>query len=521
VLRSIRGRLVASYVLLAVLAVSLVGVLAVAQVRQSLQQQEYSALLSNAEAIARQALPRLSGGTRLGGLDQLAQAAAFLGSSRVRILDARMQTVIADSGPNGQSGEVMWVESQTGEVLGIGKVSDGGAFILLPSGKTISLPPGTPITSIYREDGPWGGQLRFGSHPNQPEQVLHPADAASLSTTVVMAPIGSAEKPLGYVELSGGPGFSSQAVAATQSAFLWAALVAALAAAVVGLFVSRSLTAPLTSLGAAATRMSTGDLSARAPAGRQDELGQLAGQFNLMAERLQGSFNDLAAERDALRRFVADASHELRTPITALQTFTDLLEGPASQDAAARAQFLAESQVQLGRLEWITRNLLDLSRLDAGIESLDLATQDAADLTRCAAGPYQLQAKEKGIQLWLDLPESGLDVRCDQARLEIALSNLIQNALKFTPSGGMVRIHLEAMPDGVRWTVEDNGPGIAPQDLPLIFDRFYRAGQPGVEGSGLGLAIVKSIIQAHGGQVEVHSQPGAGSQFIIQLPFNP
>src|SRR5690606_28737522 len=143
-------------------------------------------------------------------------------------------------------------------------------------------------------------------------------------------------------------------------------------AAVVGWAVSRGLTAPIQQLAHTAGRMQAGDLTARAPVHSQDELGALARQFNRMADQLQSSFGALQQERETLRRFVADASHELRTPMTALRTFTELLQGNAGNDAASRAEFLQESQAQLARLEWITRNLLDLSRLDAGVADLEM-----------------------------------------------------------------------------------------------------------------------------------------------------
>jgi len=321
-----------------------------------------------------------------------------------------------------------------------------------------------------------------------------------------------------YVEVSGAANFSSQAVSTAQTAFLWAALISALLAAIVGLLVSRRLTTPLAGLSTAATQMSAGDLSVRAPVSSRDEFGQLAGQFNRMAVGLETTFKQLSEERDALRRFVADASHELRTPITALQTFTDLLQGSAADDPQARAEFLAESQKQLARLEWITRNLLDLSRLEAGIESLDLAKNDAAELTRSVGATFDPLAKEKGIELCVFLPAEPVEVRCDRSRIEMALSNLLQNALKFTPEGGQVELRCEAEDGLVRWSVQDNGMGITAEDLPHIFERFFRGANPGVEGSGLGLAIVKSIALAHGGKVSAESEPGQGSRFTIELP---
>jgi signal transduction histidine kinase len=372
------------------------------------------------------------------------------------------------------------------------------------------------VTSVRRIDTPWGSMLVFETSGSQTAAPSNSAPAAS--DIVVTAPIGSSTNPVAYVEVSGGVNFSTQAVATAQTAFLWAALISALLAAIVGLVVSRRLTTPLGGLSTAAARMSAGDLSVRAPVRSQDEFGQLAGQFNVMAEGLETSFKQLSEERDTLRRFVADASHELRTPITALQTFTDLLQGSAADDPQARTEFLAESQKQLARLEWITRNLLDLSRLEAGIEALDLAACDAAEITRSVGMTFEPQAKEKALELAVTAPAEPVEVRCDRSRVEMALSNLLQNAVKFTSAGGRVELHCEAGEGLARWWVADTGLGISPEDLPHIFERFYRGTNPAVEGSGLGLAIVHSIVQAHGGKVWAESELGQGSKFIIELP---
>jgi signal transduction histidine kinase len=237
-----------------------------------------------------------------------------------------------------------------------------------------------------------------------------------------------------------------------------------------------------------------------------------------MAERLQSSFADLASERDALRRFIADASHELRTPITALRSFNDLLQGAAADDAAARAEFLTESQTQIDRLEWITGNLLDLSRLDGRLVDLQLAVHDAAELIVAASAAFHEVARQRRVDLTISRPASAPSVHCDRARIELALSNLLDNGLKFTPEGGRLEIGAGPGGGGVRFWVHDSGPGIDPADQPHIFERFYRGRDGHAEGSGLGLAIVRSIVEAHSGRVWVESEPGSGSRFVIELP---
>lgn len=520
--RSIRWRLVASYVLLTLLVVGLVGVLALSLVRQSVRQREIASLQANAEAVARQAEHWLWPTPRPSELAHLAQVTAFLGNARVRILDARQQ-VIADSGPRQQGGEMALVGSGEGLIQGGEEASSPPPpFMLLGKPAWWSRRAHGYIV-VWRVEGPWGSRLAFAPGDDeqfQPEITpVAPSEEGQRSTHVVTVPISNEMGVIGYVELSGGPDFGAEALATTRRAFIYAGLGTALIAAVVGLVVARGLTAPLNSLMAATTRMAGGDLSTRAPVHGEDEIGQLARQFNQMAAHLEASFAQLSAERDALRRFIADASHELRTPITALQNFLDLVQGPAAEDPTARSEFLAESQKQLSRLEWVTRNLLDLSRLEAGLAALDLARHDVRDITSAVASAFRPLAQEKGIELSLRLPVDPCEVQCDRARLEIALSNLIDNALKFTPPGGRVEVGAEVAGTLARWWVQDTGPGIDPADQPHIFERFYRGRHAGIEGNGLGLAIVHSIVQAHRGRVRVESAPGQGSRFVMELPL--
>lgn len=305
-----------------------------------------------------------------------------------------------------------------------------------------------------------------------------------------------------------------------RSTLLFTGLLALLASLVVGIPAARRFTAPLARLRRASSRLAQGQLDERAPRSDIVEIDDLARQFNVMADRLSESLRLLEADRDRLREFVADVSHELRTPIAALRAFTEL-QGDGEVDEPTRREFLDRSKEQISRLEWMSTNLLDLSRIDAGIFPLDMRPGDLRDPIRSVVEAHAELAEQRGVSLINEVPSSPVMLRFDRERIVQLLTNLVGNGLKFTPRGGEVRVELTDVSEGATLVVRDTGPGILPAEQPHIFERFFRGtnvGDARASGSGLGLAIARSIVEMHGGQIEAGSGVGAGSAFTVRLP---
>jgi signal transduction histidine kinase len=305
-----------------------------------------------------------------------------------------------------------------------------------------------------------------------------------------------------------------------RGTLLFTGVIALVVSMVVGVLVARRLTTPLARLRRAASRLAQGQLDERAPRSSVVEIDDLARQFNVMADRLSESLRMLEADRDQLRDFVADVSHELRTPIAALRAFTDL-QRDGQVDEATRSEFLDRSSEQISRLDWMSTNLLDLSRIDAGIFPLDVRPGDLRDPIRSVVEAHAELAEQRGVSLISEVPSTPVMQRFDRERIVQLLSNLVGNGLKFTPRDGQVSVHLTDAPEGAVLEVRDSGPGILADELPRIFERFFRGTNVGVaraSGSGLGLAIARSIVEMHGGQIEVASKIGEGSSFTVRLP---
>jgi signal transduction histidine kinase len=305
-----------------------------------------------------------------------------------------------------------------------------------------------------------------------------------------------------------------------RGSLIAAGMVALLVSLIVGILGARVLTSPLARVRRVANRLAHGELDSRAPPSNVLEVDELGSSFNQMADRLSESLRLLEADRDRLREFVADVSHELRTPIAALRTFTEL-QGDTELSTEQRHEFLDRSTQQINRLEWMSNNLLDLSRIDAGIFPLDVHWGDLREPVRAVVEASAEQADARGVSLAFEVPSEPVMLSFDRERIVQLLSNLVGNALKFTPSGGEVVADVLARPEEAVIEVRDSGPGIPEADLPLVFDRFFRGtnvGEARASGSGLGLAIARSIVEMHGGTIQVSSVVGEGATFTVRLP---
>lgn len=221
------------------------------------------------------------------------------------------------------------------------------------------------------------------------------------------------------------------------------------------------------------------------------------------------------------RRFVANASHEMRTPITALKGLLELLDGGAKNDAEVRDDFLKTMQLEVDRLGRLVADLLTLAQLEAGSLTLHREPVSMPDLVREVVTVMRPLADRSKVTLATDVPAPPLDVDCDKDRIAQVLLGFTDNALKHTQSGGTVTLRATPHEDSVTLEVRDDGAGIDPQAIPHLFERFYRFDEPRTapKGTGLGLAIAKEIVEAHGSTIEVESQPGEGASFSFELPL--
>ncbi len=301
-----------------------------------------------------------------------------------------------------------------------------------------------------------------------------------------------------------------------------AAVLLVAGAAGMALFVLRPARRRIRTLQAAAEALGAGDNAARAPETGGDEVAALARSFNQMADELETRVRELKTSDRLRRQLLADVSHELMTPLTAMRGYLETLALPgAVPDDETRDRYLRVVTEETSRLESIVGDLLDLARLEGGGSVLHREAVPVDWLFARVAERHEVALRDRRIELDWRIAPGAERVDGDARRLEQVLQNLAANAVRHTPSGGRISLSAEPRQGRVVIRVSDTGTGITAEHLPFVFDRFYKADAARAQGdglgSGLGLSIVKAIVEGHGGQISVSSAPGAGATFEIVL----
>jgi two-component system sensor histidine kinase BaeS len=286
---------------------------------------------------------------------------------------------------------------------------------------------------------------------------------------------------------------------------------AAVVSLLLGILLARTLTRPIRELTKATRAVAGGDLGQRVTVRSRDELGDLAVSFNLMSA-------ELARARDMRRQMTADIAHELRTPTTLILGHVDAIDDGILPPSSETFDIIREEAGRLGRL---IEDLATLSRVETGELSLVRRLVAPGALLAQAVAAHRPLAEKKQISLHVDIEPDLPALPVDPDRMAQVLGNLLNNALRHTPQAGRITLQARRHESGVELLVQDTGPGIAPEDLPRVFERFYRTDksrQRETGGAGLGLAIARSIVELHGGQIWAESTLGEGTTFLIRLP---
>ncbi len=504
--RSLRWQLPLSYAAIALLAVLALGAALLGTLTSFYAEQERAYLSGNATAIATEIAPLLAAGD-LSGLESQIAGYAFLTQSRVQIWDDSNQSVLADSGElSSLSPSIAVLPEATETEDEFGVFEEDITIVVEEEHQNAdgSITSQRTVTSTSRI--PAQGSLYGFALGAQPSAVTERSNLA-----VESAIEDDDGLIVGWLRLSQGPAYGRDILRSVAWGWGMAGVVAVALAALAGWLISRRLTRPLLALTAVTTQMAGGDLTARASVTRADEVGLLGRSFNQMADQVENTVT-------SLRRFTADAAHELHTPLTALQTDLQLLEN--STDGAQQQQ-AARARAQAQRLETLTDNLLELSRLEAQSDDAALTPLDLTPLVQTTGELMASRAEQAGLAFTLTLPDAPLIVRGDANQLQRALINVLDNSLKFTPPPGEIELTLMQVATSAEIRVRDTGIGIPEADRAQLFSRFHRGRNTAAyPGSGLGLAIVQEIVGRHLGRVGVDSNSD-GTLVVLTLPLLP
>ncbi len=290
------------------------------------------------------------------------------------------------------------------------------------------------------------------------------------------------------------------------------ALVAIGLALLLAIILSRTLTRPIRELTEATQVVSAGNWSQQVPVRSQDELGLLATSFNRMSA-------DLARSLDLRRQMTADIAHELRTPLSIILGHAEAVHDGVLPASAETFEIIRE---EAGRLEHLVDDLRTLSMADAGELKLSMRPSSIEELLQSVQRLYAHRARQKAIQLDVKAAAEVPDVELDSQRIKEVLTNILDNAMRYTPEGGHITLSAKRADEQVEIAIQDSGPGVGAEELDKIFERFYRTESSRTReegGSGLGFAIARSIIEKHNGRIWAESQPGQGLTVMIKLPI--
>ncbi|OME60540.1 sensor histidine kinase [Paenibacillus odorifer] len=303
-----------------------------------------------------------------------------------------------------------------------------------------------------------------------------------------------------------------QSLASIRNLLLIAGIGAFILAIGITGVIAMILSRPLIKMQKATRKIAAGELETRLSIRSNDEIGFLAEAINDLAV-------DLQRYRDTRQEFLANISHELRTPITYLEGYTKVIKDGLYETEGERDLYLDIIHQEAHRLQHLVDDLFELAKMEEGKVTLTQEWIDLSQLAEQAVRRVELKAKEKGLLLKLQLSGDAYMIRGDQKRMEQIIMNLLENAIRYTDEGEII-VHMEFAADAATLIVEDTGIGIPEEELPYIFERFYRVEKSRSRqygGSGLGLSIVKKLVELHGGKIRMISQPGAGTRCEVQL----
>jgi signal transduction histidine kinase len=298
-------------------------------------------------------------------------------------------------------------------------------------------------------------------------------------------------------------------------------LFAVIIATSYGIFVSASVTDGLRELAETAQQVAEGDLGARVVVRGRDEVAQASRAFNAMAEQLQTAAQERQAVENLRRDLIAWTSHDLRTPLTSIRAMVEALDDGVVSDEKMVERYYRTIRADVLALNDLIDDLFELAELEAGELQIEIAPHSLSDLVSDTLESFQVLAEQRQVNLDGSMDGNVDLVAMNPQKITRVLSNLLNNAIHYTPSGGDVQMRAWREQDGVHVAVEDSGPGFATNELPRIFEQFYRGEQARSResgGAGLGLAIAQAIIEGHGGEIWAENRGEGGARVAFRLP---